>query len=147
MLRNSVLFPPSQKSPLTSSSHRDSKTTPNTYQNLSLATKVNTENFQDLFRNKKSIHSHNHVFNEPGSHNEIPDSELKYNSLVSSVKDLHHEFVYNFLNEVIGFIIATIIQLIRIFEINFRKSMKRPKKILMMSFNLLNIFFKWLPEH
>lgn len=98
MLRKDILFPSSQKS-LVSSSHRDSKTTPNTYQNLSLATKVNTENFQDLFRNKRSIHGH-HSPNDLGSQNELNDFELKYNTLVASVKNLHHEFVHTFLNEV-----------------------------------------------
>jgi len=109
MLRKDILFPGSQKSPLSSSTQRDSKTTPNTYQNLSLATKVNTENFQDLFKNKKSIHSHNHVFDQPGSHNELNDFEVKYNSLVGQVKGLHQDFVHNFLNEVKGFVIATMI--------------------------------------
>jgi len=81
------------KTPITSSTQRNSKKPVNTYNHLSLAPRLDTDSFQNLCKSKK-------LQSEQPSSSDSHVIENKYNELVKLIKELHQEFLYSCLTEV-----------------------------------------------
>lgn len=84
--------PLSYKTSITSSAQRTSKKTVNSYNHLSLAPRLDTDNFQNLCKSKKQ--------SEQPSSSDSRIFENKYNEVTRAIKELHQEFLYNCLTEV-----------------------------------------------
>jgi len=84
--------PPSSNKTI-SSGHRKSQKPVNSYNHLSLAPRLDSDNFQNLCKSKK-------LQPEQSSSSEAHVFENKYNELTHQIKELHQEFLYNCLTEV-----------------------------------------------
>ncbi len=91
MSRRDSISSPGIKTPTTTTRLRKKILT--SYNHLSLAPKLDTENFERLYNAKKDGNQRD---NSP----EPPSIETKYNELVCDVKELHHELLKICLTEV-----------------------------------------------